>query len=142
MCGRAIASISIDPADISQRKKRQQVVAHTRRRAMKSESRCRAPRVFGMVRKRPAGKGRNKRPNSLMQNPACCQLRKCSREGNILLRLLEYLVEMFIQGFGITRPTDAQRKKVTVLLGGVLLTGALLVILASVAMILYLHQGR
>lgn len=64
------------------------------------------------------------------------------QEGNILLRLLEYLVEMFIQGFGITRPTDAQRKQVTVLLGGVLLTGALLVILASVAMILYLHHGR
>jgi hypothetical protein len=49
---------------------------------------------------------------------------------------------MFIQGFGITRPSDAQRKQVTVLLGGVLLTGALLVILASVAMILYLHHGR
>ena len=58
------------------------------------------------------------------------------------MRLLEYLVEMFIQGFGISLPTDAQLKQFTILLGSVLLTGALLVILASVAMILYLHHGR
>jgi hypothetical protein len=58
------------------------------------------------------------------------------------MRVLEYLVEMFIQGFGITRPTDAQRKRVTLLLGGVLLTAALLVILVGVGMVLYLHQGH
>lgn len=58
------------------------------------------------------------------------------------MRILEYLVEMFIQGFGITRPTEAQRRRVTLLLGGVLVTAALLVIAISVGMVLYLHSGR
>ena len=58
------------------------------------------------------------------------------------MRILEYLVEMFIQGFGITRPTEAQRRRVTLLLGGVLLTAALLVIAIGVGMVLYLHGGR
>jgi hypothetical protein len=49
---------------------------------------------------------------------------------------------MFIQGFGITRPTEAQRRLVTLLLGGVLVTAALLVIAISVGMVLYLHSGR
>ena len=59
-----------------------------------------------------------------------------------MIRVLEYLVEMFIQGFGITRPTDAQRKRVTLLLGGVLLTAALLVVLLSVGMVVYLHGNH
>jgi hypothetical protein len=58
------------------------------------------------------------------------------------MRILEYLVEMFIQGFGITRPTEAQRRRVTLLLGGVLLTAALLVIVVGIGMVLYLHSGR
>jgi hypothetical protein len=58
------------------------------------------------------------------------------------MRILEYLVEMFIQGFGITRPTEAQRRRVTLLLGGVLVTAALLVIAISVGMVLYLHSSR
>jgi hypothetical protein len=58
------------------------------------------------------------------------------------MRILEYLVEMFIQGFGITRPTEAQRRRVTLLLGGVLVTAALLVIAIAVGMVLYLHSGR
>jgi hypothetical protein len=58
------------------------------------------------------------------------------------MRVLEYLVEMFIQGFGITRPTEAQRRRVTLLLGGALLTAALLVIAIGVGMVLYLHSGR
>jgi hypothetical protein len=58
------------------------------------------------------------------------------------MRLLEYLVEMFIQGFGITRPTEAQRRRVTWLLGGTLLAAALLVIAISVGMVLYLHSSR
>jgi hypothetical protein len=58
------------------------------------------------------------------------------------MRILEYLVEMFIQGFGITRPTEAQRRLVTLLLGGVLLTVGLLVIAISVGMVLYLHSSR
>lgn len=58
------------------------------------------------------------------------------------MRFLEYLVEMFIQGFGITRPTDAQRKRVTLLLGGVLLTAVVLVIAAGVGMVFYLHTAR
>jgi hypothetical protein len=58
------------------------------------------------------------------------------------MRILEYLVEMFIQGFGITRPTEAQRRRVTLLLGGVLLTAVLLVIVIGIGMVLYLHSGR
>ena len=58
------------------------------------------------------------------------------------MRLLEYLVEMFIQGFGITRPTDAQRRRVTLFLGGVLLSGVVLVILAGAGMVLYLHKSH
>jgi hypothetical protein len=58
------------------------------------------------------------------------------------MRILEYLVEMFIQSFGITRPTETQRRRVTLLLGGVLLTAALLAIAISVGMVLYLHGSR
>jgi hypothetical protein len=58
------------------------------------------------------------------------------------MRFLEYLVEMFIQGFGITRPTEAQRKRVTLLLGGVLLSAALLAIAVGVAMVFYLHTSH
>jgi hypothetical protein len=58
------------------------------------------------------------------------------------MRVLEYLVEMFIQGFGITRPTEAQRRRVTLLLGGVLLAAALLVVLIGIGMVLYLHSGH
>jgi hypothetical protein len=59
-----------------------------------------------------------------------------------ILRLLEYLVEMFIQGFGITRPSELQRRRVTLLLGGVLLVGALLVVFAAIGMVIYLHHPR
>jgi hypothetical protein len=59
-----------------------------------------------------------------------------------VMRLLEYLVEMFIQGFGITRPTDAQRKRVTLVLGGVLLTAGLLAIAVGVGMVFYLHTSH
>jgi hypothetical protein len=58
------------------------------------------------------------------------------------MRILEYLVEMFIQGFGITRPSDAQRKRVTLLLGGALLTAALLVVLLGIGMVVYLHGSH
>lgn len=58
------------------------------------------------------------------------------------MRLLEYLVEMFIQGFGITRPSEAQRRRVTLLLGGMLLGGMLLVGLVGIGMILYLHSSH
>jgi hypothetical protein len=58
------------------------------------------------------------------------------------MRILEYLVDMFIQSFGITRPTEAQRRRVTLLLGGALVTVALLVIAISVGMVLYLHSSR
>jgi hypothetical protein len=59
-----------------------------------------------------------------------------------VMRFLEYLVEMFIQGFGITRPNEAQRRRVTLLLGGVLLTAALAVIAVGVGMMFYLHNSR
>ena len=58
------------------------------------------------------------------------------------MRFLEYLVEMFIQGFGITRPTEAQRKRVTLLLGGALLAAGVLVIAAGAGMVFYLHTAR
>ena len=58
------------------------------------------------------------------------------------MRFLEYLVEMFIQGFGITRPTEAQRKRVSLLLGGALLAAVVLVIAAVVGMVFYLHTAR
>jgi hypothetical protein len=58
------------------------------------------------------------------------------------MRLLEYLVEMFIQGFGITRPTEAQRKMVTLLLGGVLLVAGLLAIAVGVGMVFYLRTSH
>jgi hypothetical protein len=60
----------------------------------------------------------------------------------VRMRLLEYLVEMFIQGFGITRPSEAQQKRVTLLLGGVLLTGAVLFVAIGIGMIFYLHSGH
>jgi hypothetical protein len=56
-----------------------------------------------------------------------------------VMRLLEYLVEVFIQTFGITRPSDAQRRRVTLLLGGFLLTAALLAIAVGVGMVFYLR---
>ena len=59
-----------------------------------------------------------------------------------VMRLLEYLVEMFIQAFGITRPSEAQRKTVTLLLGGVLLTAVVLFIVVAVGMVFYLHTSR
>jgi hypothetical protein len=49
---------------------------------------------------------------------------------------------MFIQGFGITRPSEAQRKTVTLLLGGVLLTAVLLFIVVVVGMVFYLHTSH
>ena len=58
------------------------------------------------------------------------------------MRLLEYLVEMFIQGFGITRPNDAQRRRVTLVLGGALSMVLLLAMLLSVGMVLYLHHSH
>lgn len=58
------------------------------------------------------------------------------------MRLLEYLVELFIQAFGITRPSEAQRRRVTLLLGGALLTAAILVVIVGVSMVVYLHTGR
>jgi hypothetical protein len=58
------------------------------------------------------------------------------------MRVLEYLVDMFIQSFGITRPNEAHRRRVTLLLGGALLTAALLAIAIGVGMVLYLHSGR
>lgn len=55
------------------------------------------------------------------------------------MRLLEYLVEIFIQTFGITRPSDAQRRRVTLLLGSLLFAAALLVVALGVSMVIYLR---
>ncbi len=58
------------------------------------------------------------------------------------MRLLEYLVELFIQSFGITRPNEAQRRRVTLLLGGALLTVAALMLLLGAGMVIYLHSNH
>jgi hypothetical protein len=55
------------------------------------------------------------------------------------MRVLEYLVEVFIQTFGITRPSDAQRRRVTLLLGSVLFAAALLLVAVGVSMVFYLR---
>jgi hypothetical protein len=80
------------------------------------------------------------------QNARCNEIGACSDgygEGTArVMRLLEYLVEMFIQGFGITRPSEAQRKRVTLLLGGALLTAGLLAIIVVVGMVFYLRASH
>lgn len=58
------------------------------------------------------------------------------------MRVLEYLVEIFIQTFGITRPSETQRRRVTLLLGGALLMAAILVVVVGLSMVVYLHTGR
>lgn len=58
------------------------------------------------------------------------------------MRILDYLVEMFIQAFGITRPSEAQHRRVSLLLGGVLLVAVLVFIAVCMSMILYLKAGR
>lgn len=58
------------------------------------------------------------------------------------MRVLDYLVEIFIQAFGITRPSEAQRRRVSLLLGGVLLAALLLFVTVGIGMILYLKGGR
>lgn len=58
------------------------------------------------------------------------------------MRILELLVEMFIQTFGITRPTEAQRRRVSLVLGSVLLAALVMFVTIGLGMILYLHHGR
>jgi hypothetical protein len=49
---------------------------------------------------------------------------------------------MFVQAFGITRPTEAQRRRVTVLLGGTLLTAVVVFLLIVTGMVIYLHTSH
>lgn len=58
------------------------------------------------------------------------------------MQILNYLVEMFIQAFGITRPSDAQRRRVSLLLGSVLLAAVVIFVIVCVWMVLYLKTGR
>jgi hypothetical protein len=58
------------------------------------------------------------------------------------MQILNYLVEMFIQAFGITRPSDAQRRRVSLLLGSVLLAAVVIFVIVCVWMLLYLKAGR
>ena len=58
------------------------------------------------------------------------------------MRILDYLVETFIQAFGITRPSEAQRRRVSLILGGVLLAALLSFITVGIGMIVYLKGGR
>ncbi len=58
------------------------------------------------------------------------------------MRILDYLVETFIQAFGITRPSEAQRRRVSLILGAVLLAALLLFVTVGIGMIVYLKGGR
>ncbi len=56
--------------------------------------------------------------------------------------LLHYLVEVFINAFGITRPTEEKRNQVAFVLGGFLVLVLLLVVCISGFMIYTIHHGR
>jgi hypothetical protein len=56
--------------------------------------------------------------------------------------LLNYLVEVFINAFGITRPTEEKRKQVALVLGGFLVLVVVLVVAVSGFMIYSIRHGR
>ncbi|MGI8769914.1 MAG: hypothetical protein ACR2JE_00590 [Acidobacteriaceae bacterium] len=56
--------------------------------------------------------------------------------------LLHYLVEVFINSFGITRPTEEKRNQVALVLGGFLVLVFLLVIAITTFMVYTIHHGR
>ncbi len=56
--------------------------------------------------------------------------------------LLNFLVEAFIAGFGITQPTPEKRHQVTLILGGFFVFVILFVIGVSLFFYLQLHSGR
>lgn len=56
--------------------------------------------------------------------------------------LLHYLVEIFINAFGITRPNEEKRNQVALALGGFLVLMFLLVIAIGSFLIYSIHHGR
>jgi hypothetical protein len=56
--------------------------------------------------------------------------------------LLNYFVEVFINAFGITRPTEEKRNQVALVLGGFLVLILLLVIALGGFMVYSIHHGR
>ncbi len=58
------------------------------------------------------------------------------------MRLLDFLAQVFINTFGITQPAPGQRKLVSLVLGGLILT-VFVVALSVLGFLLYeLHTGR
>ena len=57
-----------------------------------------------------------------------------------MMRLLEYLAEVFIGTFGITQPAADKRKQVAIILGGFILLG-LIAGFAIVGFLLYSIHG-
>lgn len=58
------------------------------------------------------------------------------------MRLLNFLVEAFLAGFGITRPTEEKRRQVTLLLGGFFLLVIFFVLCVSGYFWYSLRAGR
>jgi len=58
-----------------------------------------------------------------------------------MMHWLENFVDVFIQTFGITKPTEEQRRRVTLVLGAALLTVVALVAAVAIGMMVYLHRG-
>jgi hypothetical protein len=58
------------------------------------------------------------------------------------MSLLNYLVEVFINAFGITRPTEEKRKQVALVLGGFLVLILVLVIAIGGFMVYSIRHGR
>jgi hypothetical protein len=58
------------------------------------------------------------------------------------VRVLNYLVEIFIAGFGITRPTEAKRRQVAIVLGGFLLATLILALALGAFLAYSIHSGR
>jgi hypothetical protein len=58
------------------------------------------------------------------------------------LRFLNFLVEVFIAGFGITRPAEDKRRQVALVLGGFLLATLILAVALGAFLAYSIHISR
>jgi hypothetical protein len=58
------------------------------------------------------------------------------------MRLLEFLAQAFIATFGITEPAPEQRRTVSLLLGGLILTVSVTAVVAMGFLVFSIHHGR